>query len=251
MSRLERFKEQDIPYDDLAKFGLTQEMIDDLPQSVMIRLLSSRETPLLPLKTKTVDGDDVISFARISLIRTSDGSVNAVFIPRWESNDLSEYTPEQQKMLKSGMVMVKDNNYIQFDDAIQQVISIPKDIIRQNLNILASEISLSRANYTKLMNGEVVQLGGKKETCSIGIDRNDNMGIRISKGSMMAWKEETEVEKLPHYNFGLYGCWLSDDLGNLSYVPEEEYTDEMGAEQLRAGRQRAAAAQMGSMAQHR
>ena len=149
------------------------------------------------------------------------------------------------------MVMVKDNNYIQFDDAIQQVISIPKDIIRQNLNILASEISLSRANYTKLMNGEVIQLGGKKETFSIGIDLNDNMGIRISKGSMMAWKEETEVEKLPHYNFGLYGCWLSDDLGNLSYVPEEEYTDEMGAEQLRAGRQRAAAAQMGSMAQHR
>lgn len=251
MPRLERFKEQDIPYDDLAKFGLTQEMIDDLPQSVMIRLLSSRETPLLPLKTKTVDGDDVISFARISLIRTSDGSVNAVFIPRWESNDLSEYTPEQQKKLKSGMVMVKDNNYIQFDDAIQQVISIPKDIIRQNLNILASEISLSRANYTKLMNGEVVQLGGKKETFSIGIDLNDNMGIRISKGSMMAWREETEVEKLPHYNFGLYGCWLSDDLGNLSYVPEEEYTDEMGAEQLRAGRQRAAAAQMSSMAQHR
>lgn len=248
MSRLERFKEQDIPYDDLAKFGLTQEMIDDLPQSVMTRLLSSRETPLLPLTTKTVDGVDVVSFARISLIRTSDGAVNAVFIPRWESNELRDYTPEQQKMLKSGMVLTKDSNYVQFDDTIQQVISIPKDIIRQNLNILATEIPLSRSDYAKLINGEVVQVDGKRETFSIGIDLNDDMGIRISKGSMMAWREESEVERLPHYNFGLYGCWMADDLGNLSYIPEDDYTDEMGAEQLRVGRQHAAAAQMSSIA---
>lgn len=247
MPRLERFREQDIPYDDLAKFGLTQEMIDDLPQSVMTRLLSSRETPLLPLTTKTVDGEDVVSYAKISLIRTSDGTVNVVFIPRWESNELRDYTPEQQKMLRDGMVMTKDNNYVQFDDTIQQVISIPKEIIRQNLNILATEISLSRSDYARLINGEVVQIDGKKETFSIGIDLNDDMGIRISKGGMMAWREETEVEKLPHYNFGLYGCWMSDELGNLSYIPEDEYTDEMGAEQLRAGHQHAAAAQMSSM----
>ena len=138
MPRLERFKEQDIPYDDLAKFGLTQEMIDDLPQSVMIRLLSSRETPLLPLKTKTVDGDDVISFARISLIRTSDGSVNAVFILRWESNDLSEYTPEQQKMLKSGNYTVQEvsdalhfANQSFFGTYFKKAVGLsPKDFIR-------------------------------------------------------------------------------------------------------------------------
>ena len=67
MPRLERFKEQDIPYDDLAKFGLTQEMIDDLPQSVMTRLLSSRETPLLPLTTKTVDGAVDVGGATLKL----------------------------------------------------------------------------------------------------------------------------------------------------------------------------------------
>ena len=91
-------------------------------------------------------------------------------------------------------------------------------------------------------------MDGKRETFSIGIDLNDDMGIRISKGSMMAWREESEVERLPHYNFGLYGCWMADDLGNLSYIPEDDYTDEMGAEQLRAGRQHAAAAQMSSIA---
>ena len=146
MPRLERFKEQEIPYEDLARFGLTQEMIDDLPQSVMTRLLSSRETPLLPLTTKTEDGESVVSYARLSLLRTKDGTVNVAFIPRWESNELNEYTAEQQKMLKEGMVMAKDGCYIQFDDTIQQVISVPTDIIRQNLNILCTEVPIGRPN---------------------------------------------------------------------------------------------------------
>ena len=73
------------------------------------------------------------------------------------------------------------------------------------------------------------------------------MGIRISNGSRMAWKEETQVERLPKYNFGIYGCWMADDLGNLSYVPEDSYTREMEAEQVRAGQQHAASAQMSSM----
>ena len=221
MPRLERFKEQEIPYEDLARFGLTQEMIDDLPQSVMTRLLSSRETPLLPLTTKTEDGESVVSYARLSLLRTKDGTVNVAFIPRWESNELSEYTAEQQKMLKEGMVMAKDGYYIQFDDTIQQVISVPTDIIRQNLNILCTEVPIGRADYARLVNGEVVQLNGPQNPFSIGIDLNDDMGIRISNGSRMAWKEETQVERLPKYNFGIYGCWMADDLGNLSYVPEE------------------------------
>lgn len=247
MSRLERFKEQEIPYEDLAKFGLTQEMIDDLPQSVMTRLLSSRETPLLPLTTKTEDGESVVSYARLSLLRTKDGTVNVAFIPRWESNELSEYTAEQQKMLKEGMVMAKDGCYIQFDDTIQQVISVPTDIIRQNLNILCTEVPIGRADYARLVNGEVVQLNGQQNPFSIGIDLNDDMGIRISNGSRMAWKEETQVERLPKYNFGIYGCWMADDFGNLSYVPEDSYTREMEAEQVRAGQQHAASAQMSSM----
>ena len=32
------------------------------------------------------------------------------------------------------------------------------------------------------------------------------------------------------YNFGLYGCWTMDDEGNLDYVNEANYTDEMWSE---------------------
>jgi len=33
------------------------------------------------------------------------------------------------------------------------------------------------------------------------------------------------------FSFGIYGCWVKDANGDLSYVPEEEYSDEIIAEQ--------------------
>lgn len=249
MTRLERFSEQEIPYGQLATFGLSQEMIDDLPQSVMTRLLSSHETPLLPLKTKTEDGESVEGFARILLVRTSDGEVNAVFISRWESDELDNYTPEQQQQLKEGKVSTtelpgKGTCFIQFDDTIKQVIATPVSLIKQNVDIFAKEIGLGQRDYDMLMNGEVVEIESVDDIFSVGIDLNDDMGIRLAHGNKKEWREEAKAEKLPKYNFGLYGCWMTDYFGNLSYIREDDYTEEMESEQQRAGRQNAASAQM-------
>ena len=52
MANYERFTPQEIPYEILERFGLTREMIDDLPQNVMQRLLSARTTPVLPIFTE-------------------------------------------------------------------------------------------------------------------------------------------------------------------------------------------------------
>ena len=44
--------------------------------------------------------------------------------------------------------------------------------------------------------------------------------------------------------FGIFGCWVKDADGNLDYVPEEAYTDEMWEAQKRVGQNRAAAHRM-------
>lgn len=36
---IQRIEENEIPYEELRKFGLTQEMIDDLPEPIMNKLL--------------------------------------------------------------------------------------------------------------------------------------------------------------------------------------------------------------------
>ena len=44
------------------------------------------------------------------------------------------------------------------------------------------------------------------------------------------------------YNFGLNGCWVTDETGNLDYVPEDNYTQEMWEEQAKIIERRSRAA---------
>ena len=69
---------------------------------------------------------------------------------------------------------------------------------------------------------------------TVGIDLNDKTGIRINQGDSQKWKENTKRE-WDKYTFGCYGCWVMDDDGNLDYVPEEEYTEELWNEQKKNG----------------
>ena len=84
---IERFTQKEIPYDILMKFGLSQIMIDDLPENVTKRFLSGRTTPVLPIVMENAEGETVQSHARISLVRLSDGTVDVCFAPQWEDED--------------------------------------------------------------------------------------------------------------------------------------------------------------------
>jgi len=56
MNKIEKFTEEEIPFEILANFGVTQEMMDDLPTSVRNQFLSGRTTPVIPIATENVDG---------------------------------------------------------------------------------------------------------------------------------------------------------------------------------------------------
>lgn len=78
MTKVERFQDNEIPYELLASFGLSQEMVDDLPQKVLEQLLSGQRTPLLPICNVDENGNCNNSLARLSLVRTEDG-IDVIF----------------------------------------------------------------------------------------------------------------------------------------------------------------------------
>ena len=100
----ENLTERDIPYEILEKHGLTHEMIDDLPQSVMNKLLHGEYTPLLPITMKT-DMGEWQYLSRISLTTTNNG-VKVVMKPKIESSSIGLYSPEQQELLKQGKTII-------------------------------------------------------------------------------------------------------------------------------------------------
>ena len=55
----------------------------------------------------------------------------------------------------------------------------------------------------------------------------------LCQGDEQRWREQAKRE-WDKYTFGCYGCWVTDDDGGLSYVPEEEYTEELWNEQKKA-----------------
>ena len=52
MAKVEKFSETDIPYGILEQFGMTEEMVEDLPLPVMNDLLAGKLTPVIALKIK-------------------------------------------------------------------------------------------------------------------------------------------------------------------------------------------------------
>jgi len=256
MTRLEQFTRQEIPYGILQRFGLTQEMIDDLPENVMNRFLSSRTTPLLPIETENAIGETVRTLARVSLIRLDDGTVDVCFAPQWVDEDLTAFPKEQQEKLKLGGVAVADMPghglcFVQFDDTISQVMAVPTDIINQNISILGRSFGLGDDDTTILKAGGVVEIRVEGRTgdriVTAGIDLNELTGVRIASGDIIAWQEDAKADRLPRYNFGIYGCWMADDDNVMSYVSEEDFGPELIAEQKRAVSANAARAQLNQL----
>ena len=50
------FEESEVPYQTLAKFGLTHEMIEDLPMHALDDISNGRPSPLLPVSMEVNEG---------------------------------------------------------------------------------------------------------------------------------------------------------------------------------------------------
>lgn len=252
MTNFQRFSTKEIPFDILDKFGISQEMFDDLPQSVIERVQQGRTTPVLPVTIVNVEGKTVQAQARISLVRLPDGTVDVCFAPRWDNVDLSDFNEEQKQKLMLGQVTTatipgKGNCYIQFDEAVSQVMVVPVSIINQNFSLMTHSIDFSDNELQQLKEGSVVELNNNDDTVSIGVDLFELTGIRIANGDTMTWYEDFKADRLPKYNFGIFGCWIADNDNCLTYVREDDYTEEILKEMERAGKQNATREQMNQL----
>jgi hypothetical protein len=124
--------------------------------------------------------------------------------------------------------------FFQLDPCTRQVFSVPTPVIGRNIQYVADRYHLTGAEMQKIQNGDVLTIIDDDDEVSIGIDLNSHTGIRFAAGNEAVWKRESKRE-WDKYNFGVFGCWIMDDDGNLDYVPEENYTDEMWNEQKKLG----------------
>ena len=227
------FEESEVPYQTLAKFGLTHEMIEDLPMHVLDDISNGRPSPVLP----------------VSMEVNEDGNVDVMFYPVLKYAPLDNFTKEQQELLKQGKAVVADVDmpdgthvkaFVQIDGETNQVMAVPTPVIGRNLQVLSDELSLGGTELKSIQNGEALTFAVEDEPVTVGIDLKSDTGIRFANGDGEQWRKEGKRE-WDKYTFGIYGCWVMDDDGNLDYVPEEEYTEELWNEQKKAAGRHASA----------
>lgn len=240
------FSEQDIPYNILNEFGLTEEMITDLPQESLHAIYAGQRSPVLPITVEGEKGERVSCRTRFCLIRNEEDEVDMVFIPQLIESDLSSFSPEKQEILKKGlavtdMMTTSEGREImafhQIDRETSQVLSVPTPVIGRNIQILADNLHLTPSEMACLSNGQPLTLILEDKPLTVGIDLNETTGLRANNGDEQLWLKNPKRD-WDKYNFGLYGCWTMDEDGNLDYIHEDDYTDEMWSELNKTGKAR-------------
>ena len=242
------FLDEEIPYEVLNRFGLTQEMIEDLPQNVLSGIRDGRRSPVLPICYTCEDGAKVLDRARFSLLRDEGtDQVRVMFYPKQTRLTLDRFTEAEQAKLREGkaiigMMTTKDGREVQafhqLDPVTFQVLSVPTPVIGNNLQVIADTFQLSSTELNCLKNGEPLSIADETDEVTFGIDLNDAKGFRHCMGGTQKWKEQAG-QPMDTYTFGICGCWVKDEEGQLDYVPESEYTEELWEAQKRIGHERA------------
>ena len=182
------FDENEMPYDILERFGLTQAMIDDLPTDVLQNIHNGRKSPVLPVHITADDGEEVKAHTRFSLVRTAEGGVDVLFYPQLDEFDLKLFNEQQEKNLIAGKPIVghlESNEvgnelgskcFFQLDPESKQVLSVPTPVIGRNIQYVADRYHLTGAEMQKLQNGDILTIVEDDEEQTIGIDLNSNTG---------------------------------------------------------------------------
>ena len=240
------FEENEMPFDILERFGLTQTMIEDLPTDVLQNIYNGKKSPVLPVHITADDGEEVKARTRFSLVRTEEGGVDVLFYPQLDEYDLKLFNESQSQNLLAGKPIIGHlesnevgrelggKSFFQLDPESRQVMSVPTPVIGRNIQYIADRYHLTGAEMQKLQNGDALSiLNVDDEEITMGIDLNSKTGIRFAAGDEQTWKREAKRE-WDKYNFGAFGCWVVED-GDLDYIHEEDYSEEMWQEQKKVG----------------
>ena len=142
-----RFHREDYPLNILAEFGLTEEMIYDLPEFVHETLERGGKSPLLPICVEQPFGV-THAYAKFCLIETEEG-LDVMFSPKLKTINLDAFSDDERQALLSGKVIVAEVDdktitdegveemqriqaFVQLDRDTNGVIYTPTQVIGRN-----------------------------------------------------------------------------------------------------------------------
>lgn len=240
-----RFHRDEYPFDILGEFGLTENMIYDLPDYIHDHMEMGGLSPLLPISIKQPFGC-TRCYARFCLVEVEDG-IDVMFSPKLKEADLSNFLKQDRQLLMEGNAIVSEveeavlsddgteskrkiKAFVQLDKETNSVVYVPTQIIGRNLQTLTNEFDLTENELQGFWKGELVTAkisdeNEKTTNVTIGIDLLSEKGVVLVPGDAAQWCRVVH-KAMPEYNFGNDGCWVNRH-GLLEYVPEDNFTQDI------------------------
>ena len=234
----------DFPFDFLAQYGLEQEMIEDLPESVLATIEAGLFSPLLPVYIRQPFGKTNFR-AKFRLERDEYDEIRVIFHFQKSEADFSKYNlnDEQLTALSQGKVVLcsleeeYENElgeydtrqmkcFVQMDRETSSVFYVPTPVVARNLSKVADSYNLANEDMERILNGDLVNVSDESgEPVTIGIDLSTVTCVRVICCTPDQWPLIVHPE-IPTYSFGNDGCWVNKD-GELKYVYGQDFTDEI------------------------
>lgn len=236
---MKAYKIEQLPFGTLEEYGLTREMIEDLPEHVLDTIIHGGRSPMLPIKVNIKCGYSLVHAKfRIAEQPNESGQLDIIFYPRLNEAPIQQFNKEEQAALLDGKVIVTDMThkmdnteevcrercYVQLDRETNHVFYVATPIIARNLIAVDNNLNLSYEEYEAILAGNVISIK-EPEYVTIGVDLFTDTGLFVCAGDEQAWKKVVG-KRLPKYSFGLEGCWINEK-GTLRYVKEDDFDIEI------------------------
>lgn len=209
------FMTNELPYEKLAKLGITRQSFKTMPKEIIDPLLKGGITPLIKANIKTSHGKTVHLPLRLQMVRDNDGNIKVMTFPvRKEiASDVKLSTREVER-LKRGEVIKKDVTedgtrklkFFQLDKETNSVMkrSITSVKVQEKLRELekVNDIELGQNQKQAAIEGKPMELNVGNQKVSVGVDLKEPQGFKVVQGDMMEWDKQQKIKyDLEHEGF--------------------------------------------------
>jgi hypothetical protein len=197
-----RFTERDIPYHEFEKLGFSKmDLFTKMNRNNLERLMSGKRTSVFEIRGIDSKGQDFSLMAKFSFLKKEDGTTTLNLHPvRPEIKNDIGLTDKEIKKLQNGELVSKsienERYLVQLDKETNELLKVKTKNIIIPSHIRDAE--LNNAQKEQLRKGQIIAIESGKEKIQVGIDLDNQLGLKFSDKNFEQKQLEAYDRQNPH-----------------------------------------------------
>lgn len=200
------FQPEELPYEKLAKLGISEEKLRSMPKELTVTLLEGRVTPLFVANVTAEDGKVISLPIKAQMMRDEEGKLLLMTYPVRKdiANDL-QLSDKELNRVKDGEVIRKEVEedggrkvkFVQLDRETRSLMfrnvgSVPIDEKLQDIEKV-KDIELGANQKQAIKDGKPVEQTLDDTKVTVGVDLREPQGFKVVKGDLKEWERQQQI----------------------------------------------------------